>query len=153
MVAWLSLVVAVGALGVAVLTDRRQSRALKLEETARKEDFQRVQGTTLVGEQNGSSGSSAGVEYPTRVRNLGPAPAKNVQVWIAERLPGGELAGAVTNPASFPVLIAEDGWREFSLHQPPRDEIRPRAGVIVAYWEDGNGEHRDVVIGTCQIQR
>ena len=153
MVSWLSLCVAALALivtiigqGVSIRANGRQTKALEREEQERKDDFRRVQGATLVADQSGSfSGSSAGVDYPARIRNLGPAPARNVQVWIAERLPDGELVGAVTNPESFTALIPEDGWRDFTLHQPPRDDHRPREGVIVAYWEDGNGRsvHRD----------
>jgi hypothetical protein len=63
------------------------------------------------------------------------------------------LSGAATYYTHVETLVTGDDWLEFKLSSPnPRrpDGLR-RSGVIVAYWVDDNGEHRDQEIGRADL--
>jgi hypothetical protein len=179
-VAAVGVLIALFAIVWTIHRDRLQTNALREESTERKaadareeerreaelellrarfqreedQDAERLS-ARLVGETDGQqSGSDRGIEYTIRVRNMGPAPAEDAYVWLAEQLPGDVVGGAVTNQFRLGALAVADGWKECVLEQPPPTGGRvPRSGRIRAMWTDGRGEHRDQEIGDITVLR
>lgn len=162
--AWVSLFLGLGGLIVAaialrhtIVRDREQTKALADEREERKAADERAErrqlAANLVAESMGSSSSDRGTDYTIKVRNVGQSPAREVNLHLAERLPDGALSGATTLGTPVGTLVAGDGWQDCTLHSvhPCRSDGRRRSGVIVAYWIDGNGDHRDVDIGRADL--
>jgi hypothetical protein len=145
-VGWATLAVAVAALVWAIVEtflrraadDRAEKRRLAADVAA---------------EQTGESSSERGVDYSIKVRNVGHSAAREVNLSLTERLPDGTLAGVVTYWTRVGTLPAGDDWLECTLRSghPRRADGVGRAGVIVANWIDGTGQHSDQVVGPAHI--
>lgn len=97
----------------------------------------------VVAEHVSDASSERGVDYTIKVRNVGQSPAREVQLHLAERVDG--LSGAVTLFTHVGTLAPGDDWEPCTLSSgghPRRRDGLARAGIIVGYWIDGNGEHR-----------
>jgi hypothetical protein len=170
-----SVVIAAAALGWTIYRDRKQSEALADETRERKaadarEEERREEQLKLLRQQferdqrrdqehqRARLKADARLEetvaerivYTVRVRNVGQAAAEDVYVWLAERLSGGDFSGPVTPQHRAGTITPTDGWVEWKFAEPWRGGSR-RAGVVLALWTDGEGEHRDEEIGRATI--
>ena len=107
----------------------------------------------LVGEHVREDSSYGGIDYTIKVRNVGKSPARDVSLCLAERSTEGELSSPVTMKTRLGTLAPGDDWLECTLRspEPRRPDRLHRRGTIVAYWVDGNGEHRDREIGLADL--
>ena len=126
--------------------DRRQEEVALLRRQVEHitEQGRENQHAVLVGRSQGFSGSSAGVSFPISVRNVGPATARDVAVWLV--LDDGQPVATVheiSNRHDLDTLMSGDPPVTASLLQPApfAGGKVPRPGLIVASWTDDAGEH------------
>ncbi len=80
------------------------------------------------------------------------APAEDVYVWLAERLPDGAFSGPIAPQHRLGALTPDDGWVEWRFAEPWASRT-PSAGAVLADWNDGEAEYRDREIGGMTILR
>jgi hypothetical protein len=169
-----SLIIAVFALGWTVYRDIATRADLRRESEERKDQLAREEGrreeelrllrlqverqiesiraddrAELVGKSTGYSGDSSGVTFPMSVRNIGPAVARDVRVWLAIAPVGDDpVSGAtITTPHDLGPLVPNEPPAKFNLHQAGASVGGgvPRDGLIIASWTDESGDRMEPI--------
>ena len=99
----------------AAIAQERQERKQADEQRRREE-----RSAQLIAEAIRRRDSSRGIDHTIRLRNVGPAAARDVYVWLALLLAGDEVSAPASYQTHVGSVVPDDEWIAFTVTQGPR---------------------------------